>query len=266
MRSSTKLRPYTHFLTPNGKGSVVEEGPWSYGADYIVVYFKADREKIAKLVPKSLEVLDGSASAYVADIVGVSEKNPDSYFLDPGQTVYHEAGITVACKYGDKKGFFAPCMWVDNDTSFIRGWINGHPKKLADRILATHLHPLNPLVGGARPGVSMSGFCTRHGERLLSLQIELETKGIQSDLANFGVPFALRHFPTTHESQTDVNELVELMRYNARVEDVWMGRGSLKLGSSQSEELEFIEPLEVTKGVTYRTGFTIGGARVLERL
>ena len=82
-------------------------------------------------------------------------------------------------------------------------------RNLADRILTTWLHPLNPIVGAPRPGVSLSGFCSRHGERLLSLQVNLRNKGTQADLANFGVPFALRHFPRTHESQTDVNESVE---------------------------------------------------------
>ncbi len=260
------MKPYTHFLTPNGKGSVVEEGPWSYGADYIAVYFRAEKEGLAKLIPDSLEVVDGTVSAYIARIVGVSESNPDAYFLDPAQTVYHEAGIAVACKYGDKRGFFCPCMWVDNDTSLIRGWINGHPKKLADRILTSWLHPLNPLVGGPRPGVNVSGFCTRHGDRLLTLQIKLQKQGGSSDLANFGSPFALRHFPPTHESQTNVNEVVELIRYSAKVENVWVGDGEVRLGSSPSEELEYIRPSEVLRGVSYSTGFTIRGAKVLKKI
>ena len=71
----------------------MRNGTWSYGADYIAVYFKADKEKISRLIPSSLEVTDGTTSAYIANIVGVSEKNPDAIDVDPAQTVYHEAGI-----------------------------------------------------------------------------------------------------------------------------------------------------------------------------
>ena len=39
-----------------------------------------------------------------------------------------------------------------------------------------------------------------------------------------------------------------MIRDNAKVDDVWVGEGKVTLGSSPSEELEFIEPLEMLRG------------------
>lgn len=260
------MKPFTHFLTPLGRGSVVEEGPWHYGIDYITVYFRADPELLQQLLPQKLKVVDGTSVAYVSEFVSVSEKNPEAYYTDPSQTIYREAGVGVMCRYGDRTGVFYPFMWVDRDWAMIRGWLNGYPKKIADEIVMTRFHSHNKIIGLPREGVKVSGYCTRHGSRLLTLLVELKRAGGVEDLIRFGSTFGVRHFPTTHGSQTGVNELVEVIKTNMQASGIWVGDAELRLGESPAEELEFIKPLEVIKGLYYKAGFTIEGARVLERL
>ena len=261
------MKPFTHFLTPMGRGSVVEEGPWHYGIDYISVYYRGDVDSLQKLLPSKLRVVDGTAVAYVSEFVSLSEKNPDATYLDPAQTIYREAGIGVMCRYGEKKGVFFPFMWVDRDWAMIRGWLNGYPKKIADEIAMTRFHIHNKLAQSPDVGVKMAGYCTRHGTRLMKVWIKIEKKGKADDLIKFGSTFGFRHFPKTHESQTGVAELVEVIKTNMRVSDVWIGEGGVELGESiPSEELELARPLEIIKAAHYKAGFTIEGAITLEKI
>ena len=260
------MRPFTHFLTPNGRGSVVEEGPWHYGIDYITVYFRADADLLQRLLPEKLRVVDGTAVAYVSEFVSVSERNPEAYFTDPAQTIYREAGIGVMCRYGEKTGVFYPFMWVDRDWAMIRGWLNGYPKKIADEILMTRFHKHNKLVGFPRPGVKMLGYCVRHGFRVLTVEVELEREGSGEDLIRFGSTFGLRHFPTTGENQTGIKELVEVVKTNTQASEIWVGKGRLTLGNSPAEEMDYVKPTEIIKGLHYKAGFIIEGAKVLEKL
>ncbi len=260
------MKPFTHFLTPSGRGSVVEEGPWHYGMDYITVYFKADKDLLQHLLPTRLEVVDGTAVAYVSEFVSVSEKNPEAYYTDPAQTIYREAGVGVMCRYRDKTGIFYPFMWVDRDWAMIRGWLNGYPKKIADEIIMTRFHVHNKIIGLPRAGVKVSGYCTRHGSRLLTLSVELKRQGSVEDLIRFGSTFGVRHFPTTHDEQTGVKELVEVIKTNLQSSDIWVGEGQLRLDTAPMEEIELVKPLEIIRGLYYKAGFTIEGAKVLEKL
>ncbi len=259
------MKPFTHFLTPEGRGSVVEEGPWHYGIDYVSVYFRGDVECLQRLLPRPLRVVDGTAVAYVSEFVSVSEKNPEASFLDPAQTIYHEAGVGVLCEYKGRRGIFYPFMWVDKDWALIRGWLNGYPKKIADEIVMTRFHRFNRFAEAAGEGVRLTGYCARHGYRLLTVRLKINRRGAVDDIMKFGATFGYRHFPTTHESQTAVSEIVEVIKTNSRADDVWVGEGEIELGKSPSEELELVKPLEVIYGIHYKAGFVIEGAKVLER-
>ncbi len=260
------MKGFTHFKTPEGKASIIDEGPFHWGIDYITTYFKGEKEQLQRLLPDGLKISDGSGIAYIGEFISVSEKSPEAVYLDPAQTVYHEAAIGLSCNYEGKPGVFFVFMWVDKDWSLIRGWLNGYPKKLADDIAMTKLHPLNPLTGGVKVGSQLSGYATRHGERIFTVQVKVNRKGSSDDVARFGSTYGLRLFPATHPSQTHVQELVEVSKSSPKVDDVWVGEGELKLGNLYGEELELLQPFQVSYGCVYRTGFTISGAQVLAKL
>lgn len=260
------MRGFTHFQTPSGKASIVDEGPFHWGIDYVTVYIKGEKETLQRLLPDGLRIGDGSGIAYIGEFVSVSERNPESVYVDPAQTIYHEAAIGVACSHEGRPGLYFVFMWVDKDWSLIRGWLNGYPKKMADEIVMTKLHPLNPLTGGVKVGSQLSGYAARHGGRVFTLNVKVNQRGSADDVIRFGATYGLRLFPATDPTQTHVRELVEISRSGFKVDDVWVGNGELRLGSPPSEELGLLEPLEVKYGCIYRAGFTISGAKVLARL
>lgn len=224
------MKPYFHFLTPSGSSSVVQAPPYYYGADYITVYFKSDPEKLQYFLPDQLKVSDGSAVAYVSDFVcTVSENDMEAPYNDPAQATYREAALGIRCSYRGNPGIYYPFMWVDRDWSLVRGWALGYSKKLADDIQLTRLHRYVPKVPYYGPGVKLSGYCARHGSRLLSVSLEIKRKGTSKDIISPPSVYGWRYFPANSSGQNSVNELVEIQKGNAKLgEEIWYGEGKVE--------------------------------------
>jgi hypothetical protein len=258
------LKGYTHFLTPKGKGSVLSEGPWYYGVDYLTVYFVGNRKQLARLLPHPLKIGDGMGLTYVAEFVSVSATDFGNACLNPAQTIYNEAAVGISCTYKERKGVYFPFMWVDTDWSMIRGWLLGYPKKIADDIQMTRTHPLNRLAASFRKGIGVMGYCTRQGRSLVEIGLTIERRGDRKDVIDLGAAYGLRHFPGVGKKGTPVNEVVEIVKSGFRVgKEVWVGDATLKFGDSLNEELEFARPVRLLYGCRYSTGFANLAVRVL---
>ncbi|MDG6988153.1 MAG: acetoacetate decarboxylase family protein [Nitrososphaerota archaeon] len=244
-----------HPLVP-GPDSAVEKGPWHYGADYVTVYFRGERDALSDLLPKPFEVADGTCMGYVCEIVSVAESAADMAAYRPDRTVYDEAAVGVKCTYKGRTGVYFPVMWVTTEWSLLRGLLNGYQKRLADKISMTKLHPLNPGMKGVAAGSRFGGFCMKGPEQTISLQVQVEREVAPDALPKFGATFGTRRYPKTDESQGTVDEPVEIAKANSRVSDAWVGTGSLKTTLGVGK----IEPVS---GAVYRSGFTILGSKVL---
>ena len=239
-----------------GDTSAVEPGPWHYGADYVTTYFTGDRSKLKGFLPRPFELGDGTCMAYVCEIVCVSEGRPEAVGEDPDKTSYKEAALGITCVYRGSPGIYFPVMWVDTEWSLLRGLLNGYAKRLADKIVMTKLHSLNPGLKTVGEGSKFVGYCVKGGERTLRLAVEVERKGEPKDLISFGATYGMRRFPPTGPGQTGVAQAVEMLKSNSRTSDVWIGKGSIDFS------LDFGEP-EVILGALYKAGFTISGSKAL---
>ena len=246
-----------HPLVP-GPTSAIEKGPWHYGADYITVYFNGEPSKLEELVPKPFQVDGGLCTAYVCEIISVSDSGAEAVSSEPDRTVYQEAAVGVKCKFGEREGIYFPVMWVTTEWSLLRGLLNGYQKRLADKISLTKLHPLNPGLRAVAPGMNFSGFCVKGSEPTLSVKVAIQRAGASSDLPVFGSTFGFRRFPQTDASQDYVDEPVEILKSNLRVSDVWLGTGTL-------ETTLDVGQARPAFGAVYRSGFTIFGSKVLHR-
>jgi hypothetical protein len=245
-----------HPLVP-GPTSAIEKGPWHYGADYIIVYFRGELSSLRRLVPEPFDVDDGTCMAYVCEIVSVADSGAEMVASRPDRTVYYEAAIGVKSKFKERPGVFFPVMWVTTEWSLLRGILNGYQKRLADRISMTKLHPLNPGLKAIGPGARFGGFCVKGPGQTLSVEVTVEKAGSPADLPSFGATFGIRRFPGTEPGQETVNEPVEILKSNSRLSDVWLGTGSVKT------KLEVGEAVPLS-GAVYRSGFTISGSKGLK--
>jgi len=242
-----------------GGGSAVERGPWHYGADYVAVFLKAERPKLARLLPRQLEVGDGTCIAYVCEITSVAEGRSSDIADRPEKTLYREGAFGVGCYFKGHRGVFFPVMWVDTEFSLLRGLINGYSKRLADMIHLSRHHPLNPGLAPFGKGTRLSGYCVKGDRRVLSVAVEIERSGVPEDLIGLGRTYGLRMFPSTHPSQNSIAELVEVVKSGQRTSNVWVGDGSFEV------DIE-IGRSRALFGSFYSSGFTISGARVLRRV
>lgn len=254
----------THFLTPDGGASLVDDCLYGWGADLIVVYLRCDPERLQALLPPGLKVADGLCMAYVGAFQSASEDRPDAMLLNPAGTVYNEAALSIACTYGDRKGYFPAFVWVDKEWSLIRGWLNGYPKKIG-AITMARPHAYNPVTGGGlRVGAVTGGICSRHGFTLMRMGLTLTRAGEPGDLKSRPSTFGHRHWPALHPTQTAVSELVEVNRTDLKIGDVWLGEPFFELGNAPDEALDHFRDHELVAGATYSYGFRIGGATRLE--
>ena len=181
-------------------------------------------------------------------------------YEDPDRTMYEEAAFGIGCSYDGKPGVYFPVMWVNKDWSLVRGWLNGYAKRIADKIALTRIHPANPIVSSVGAGSVLSGYCVAYGKKALSLRVRVERQGEKADLVSFGATYGFRRFPATDPSQNKVGELVEVLRYNNRSADVWVGVGEVAFDAD-----ELIGKIRVVRGVYYKGGFSIKGAQALSK-
>jgi acetoacetate decarboxylase len=259
-----KLKGYTLPLTPKGQSSIVEPPPWHYGGELMQLVFRTDEKRVKKLIPPPLEIgpEPGKGIVWFADWVSVSESNPDLAFTNPERAVYRECVVMIQCSFRGEPGYIVPHIWVDNDFTLMRGFVQGFPKKLG-RIYRTKLSDLNPKTGGKRVGAKMKGICEAHGERIVEGSLVFTHQAVASDLPLVR-SYLMRHFPDIEDpSKPAVHELAISQVSDIRVDDVWAGDADLKFFDSASEEIAALSPIEMLGGFFHSMGVTITGGKVI---
>ena len=259
-----ELKGYTLPLSPTGRSSVVDAPPWYYGGEVMHLTFKADEERVKALIPPPLEVgpNPGEGIIWFTEWVSVSESRPDLAFLNPERAVYRECLVLLGCSFEGNPGYIVPYIWVDNDFTLVRGFVQGFPKKLG-RIYMTKLHELNPKVGGRREGAKVKGICEAHGERIAEGSLVLTRPAQPSELPPLKF-FLMRHFPDIERpDKPAVHEITSSVVTDVRFADMWAGEAQVGLLESAFDEVSDLGPVEATGGFYYSMGLTITGGKVL---
>ncbi len=131
-KRSFPLKGYILPLSPKGKAPVIDAPPWHYGGDVMHLVFKANEKKLRALLPPPLEPgpNPGEGVVWFVEWVSASDANPDLASVNPERSLYHECIIMVGCQFKGVPGYYVPYIWVDNDFTLLRGFIQGFPKKL----------------------------------------------------------------------------------------------------------------------------------------
>jgi len=259
-----QLKGYTLPLTPKGQSSIVETPPWYYGGEVMQLVFHTDKKRVKRLIPPPLEIgpEPGKGIVWFVEWVSVSEANPDMAFINPERAVYRECLVMIQCSFRGEPGYIVPHIWVDNDFTLMRGFVQGFPKKLG-RIYRTKLNDLTPKIGGKRVGAKMKGICEAHGERIVEGSLVFTRQAAASELPAVRF-YLMRHFPNIEDpSRPAVHELAISQISDAKVADVWAGDADLKFFQSALEEIAELSPIEMQGGFFHSMGMTITGGRVI---
>jgi hypothetical protein len=118
--------------------------------------------------------MNGSGCLHFADWQATTDGHE---LLDPVYAQYRETIVVVEIERPDGKLFnFCPFIWVDQDISLVRGFLQGWPKKLGSTYLTRSLpiehHAAAPLRAGSRMGATLSV----KDRRLIEVALELTGK------------------------------------------------------------------------------------------
>jgi acetoacetate decarboxylase len=119
------------------------------------------------------------------------------------------------------------------------------------------------LVGGKRVGAKMKGILESHGERVVEASMTFKRKAKPEDLPAVRF-YLMRHFPSIDDpSKPSVHEISAGKVANAKIGEVWAGKGELKFFTSPFEEVADLGPIKVTGAFYFSIGMTITGGEVL---
>jgi acetoacetate decarboxylase len=263
----TFLKGYMLPLSPEGHASLLDAPPWHYGGEVMHLTFKAEADRVRRLIPSPLQVgpNPGEGVVWFVEWVSVSEANPDLSFINPERSLYRECIIMVGCQFEGVPGYYVPYIWVDNDFTLMRGFIQGFPKKLG-RVHMTKLHNLTPKIGGKKIGAKMKGICLSHEDRIVEGSLVFTRQAALGEIPPVKF-YLMRHFPDFENPDKPlVHDITVSTVTNVTLADAWTGDGTIRFFPSPFEEVYDLGKLEVTGGFFYSLGLTITGGKVIHRL
>ena len=220
------LSGFTPPYTPSGRSALIPAPPWHYAGQLLSLAFEVDRAAAQSLLPDGLGQATGAAAAHFCEWQSTTD---GSELLDPAYSQYREFLALVEVERAGTRCFYCPFIYVDQDLSMARGWLQGWPKKIGQTWLTRSL----PL---AHPAAAPIGFLAAPSYGLVPAASVLGTPG--------------RGEPT-------------LAR--ARVENKVQGpahaaTGTLRLFESPRDELALLQPRAVTAASVSTFAMTITGA------
>jgi acetoacetate decarboxylase len=168
----------------------------------------------------------------------------------------------IACRYEGVPGYYVPYIWVDNDFTLIRGFIQGFPKKLG-RVHITKLHDLTPKVGGKKVGAKVKGICAAHEDRIVEGSLVFKKQSTAASVPPLKF-YLMRHFPDYENPKKPlVHDIVVSNVTNAKIGEVWEGKADVRFLPSPFEEVAELGPVKALNGFHFQVGMTITGGKVL---
>lgn len=269
-----QLKGFCNPRSPEGKSSMIGAPPWYFAEDIMMVNFKVDPDILIKHIPDPLEPPSdpGLCQLWLTNAVSFSESDRDLPYLNPERTYYKECVISSGVSYKGVQGLLIDYIWVDNDFTLCRGWIQGFPKKLGrlnNSWERRHLQAINPAgLGEFGEGTKVSAWLESHGERLVDFRATMGKKATPEDLPD---PCKMKYFNMLYFPSIEIGAKKPLVNQLCESDtkitfgDIWEANDvSLKFFESNIEELAVLQPKEITSAYLVNIGIQVNGARILQ--
>lgn len=252
---------FTPPFTSSGRSALVQAPPWHYAGWLVNVEFAFDAGLGAAMVPPELGVATGKGCVHFADWQSCGKDGEE--LLDPVYAQYRETIVVleIAPGQGADACFYCPLIYVDQDISLLRGWLQGWPKKIGQTWLTRSLPLTHPAAASLSKGSRLGASLSVKERRLIDATVTLtdETTGRLGflsaptigavgwpDLTQPGIPAAARYL------RADIVD---------RVESGWtQGRATLRFHEHPVEELSLLGRVEATQASAGWMGITVRGA------
>ena len=250
--------------TPAGRASLIPPPPWYYSGEMLTIEYDAAPGAVAALLPPPLRPVEDRPDAVAAiwaewQCCGATGEE----LLDPVRAQYAECLLVVRCRFGGRNWSRCVFIWVDSDTSLVRGHFQGYPKKIGE------IRMTRPaLIGRAGPRLAPGGrfgaTVAAGSRRLMEAQFEITGDSRSAGFVNAHPMLHHRFLPGVEADGRDsLNEMVSVASEDVELGTAWTGRARLQVFPSPTEELEALAPRTVFGGFWRRVGFTFRGGRTL---
>jgi acetoacetate decarboxylase len=263
------LKGFNYPLTPKGTSSLNPLPPWYYSSDFLTIEFWSDPAAVAAVLPGGLDAdrsANGHANAYFYDWQ-FSGSNDE--YLDPARYQYREFFILVDALFEGRPVAYCPYIFVDNDAAIARGWTQGYPKRQG-QVFQTRYYAATGKAGPAlAPGSKFAGSLTSAGQRLAEGLVTLKESVKDKSVLKQRPVVNLLHTPRlAAASQTNpaVHELVENVPHDVKIEQAWVGEGSLTLPICRGEELSDLAPVRCGSGLRASMAYIVDDLKTLKDL
>jgi hypothetical protein len=158
---------------------------------------------------------------------------------------------------------------VDNDAAIARGWTQGYPNRMG-QVFQTRYYAATGKAGPAlAAGSRFAGSITSAGQRLAEAVVTLREPITAKALLKQKPVVNLLHTPrlaADKQDQPAVHELVENVPRDVKIEQAWIGEGSLKLPVCKGEELSDLAPVRCGTGSRASLAYVVDDLKTLKDL
>jgi len=263
------LKGFNYPLTPKGKSTLNPLPPWNYSADFLSIEFWSSPSAVAALLPAGLDP-DPSANGHGQALFYDWQFSGDNEeYLDPSRYQYREFFILMDALYSGKPVSYCPYIFVDNDAALARGWTQGYPKRLG-QVFQTRYYAATGKAGPAlASGSKFAGSLTASGQRIAEGLVTLKSPVTDLSALKQKPVVNLLHTPRLAADKQDkpaVHELVENIPHDVKIEQAWIGEGSLTLPVCRGEEISDLAPVRCGNGIRASMSYIVDDLKTLKDL
>src|SRR2546421_6652337 len=268
-RRASTMKGFNYPLTPKGQSTLNPRPPWYYSADFLNIEFWAEPSAVAALLPAGLDT-DLSAKGHSNALFYDWQFSGDNEeYLDPARYQYREFFILLDALYAGKSVSYCPYIFVDNDAALARGWTQGYPKRLG-QVFQTRYYAATSKAGPAlAPGSKFAGSLTAAGQLIAEAVVTFRQAVTDPSLLKQKPGINLLHVPRPAADKHDKpanHELVENGPRSGKIEQAWIGEGSLTLPVCRGEEISDLAPLRCGKGIRASMAYVVDDLKTLKDL
>jgi hypothetical protein len=164
------LAGFTPPYSPTGASSLVPPPPWHYCGQVLSLAFAVDRHAGQSFLPDGFGAATGRAYGHFCEWQSTTD---GSELLDPVYAQYKEFFVLVEAERADGPALFCPFIYVDQDISLMRGWLQGWPKKHGSVWMTRSYDLDHPAAAARRAGTRLGATLAVKDRRLAEAEVAL---------------------------------------------------------------------------------------------
>ena len=170
------LKGFTAPRSPLGAAALVPSPPWHFAGDVLAVEFWNDPDIAVQTLPTGVELDEKCRGHAVALFTDYQFTAQNDEYLDPARYQSRGFSVLLDATWKGARIAWCPYCYADNDAALMRGWIQGHPRKLGvvhqTRTFPTASVASAPLAHDSR----FSACLSAHGRLLVQARVTLREK------------------------------------------------------------------------------------------